>query len=156
VKEYTWAWLALGHRRDSFHHKVEKVFREIQSENMSAVSSEYILYELITLLFRRENYTECVRFTDTLPAAVKNDELVIEKISEDRFQRSRQLRKRLKDKPDISFTDITSMIIMQDLSIRYILTDDEHFTYTGFNFINIPQLKDKNINLIVQTKDIYF
>jgi uncharacterized protein len=60
----TWAWLALGHRRDSFHDKVEKVFRQIQSENMPVVSSEYILDELITLLFRRENYTESVRFTD--------------------------------------------------------------------------------------------
>jgi len=105
---------------------------------MPVVSSEYILDELITLLFRRENYTESVRFTDTVLAAVKNNELLIERISEDRFQRSWQLRKRLKDKQNISFTDITSMIIMQDLSIRYILTDDEHFTYTGFNFIKIP------------------
>jgi predicted nucleic acid-binding protein len=105
---------------------------------MPVFSSEYVLDELITLLFRRENYTESVRFADTLIAAVRNDELVIEKISEDRFQRAWQLRKRLKDKPDISFIDITFMIVMQDLSIRYILTDDEHFTYTGFNFIKIP------------------
>ncbi|OQX22467.1 MAG: hypothetical protein BWK80_30390 [Desulfobacteraceae bacterium IS3] len=105
---------------------------------MSVFSSEYILDELITLLFRRENYTEAVRFTDSILSAVKNEELVIEKISEDRFQRSWQLRKRLKDKPNISFTDIASMIIMQDLSIPYILTDDNHFIYIGFNFIKIP------------------
>jgi predicted nucleic acid-binding protein len=134
----TWAWLALGHRKDSFHDKVEKIFKQIQSDNMLLFSSEYVLDELITLLFRRENYTESVRFTDTILTAVKNGELVIEKISEDRFQRSWQLRKRLKDKPDISFTDITSMIVMQELLIPYILTDDDHFKYTGFNFIKIP------------------
>jgi len=134
----TWGWLALGHRRDSFHDKVQEVFEQMQMNHIPLFSSEYVFDELITLLFRRENYNEAVRFAENLFAAVRNNELVIEKVTEVRFYRAWQLRTRLRDKPDISFTDITSMIIMQDLSISYVLTDDDHFTHVGFGFVKIP------------------
>ncbi len=134
----TWGWLALGHHRDSFHGKVQEVFAQMQMNHIPLFSSEYVFDELITLLFRRENYNEAVKFAENLFAAAGNNELVIEKVTEQRFYRAWQLRKWLRDKPHISFTDITSMIIMQDLSISYVLTDDEHFLHVGFGFSKIP------------------
>ena len=104
----TWGWLALGHRKDTFHEKVEKVFQRIQADKIPVYTSEYILDELITLLFRRETYAEAVNFIDNLFVADKNSELKIEKISKQRFVKSWQLRKSLHDKPKVSFTDITS------------------------------------------------
>ena len=39
---------------------------------------------------------------------------------------------------DISFTDLTSMAVMQELEITDILTGDAHFTHVGMNFVLFP------------------
>ncbi len=55
----------------------------------------------------------------------------------ERFQLAYELRKKLHDKPYISFTDLTSMIIMEQLKIQYILTQDDHFLQCGMGFLKI-------------------
>ena len=44
------------------------------------------------------------------------------------------LRLKYLDKPQISFTDLTSMLIMQEFDIYRILTEDAHFTQVGLGF----------------------
>ena len=44
----------------------------------------------------------------------------------------------LHDKPEISITDLTSMMVMRDLKIDTILTDDSHFVQVGMGFIKAP------------------
>ena len=41
---------------------------------------------------------------------------------------------RFKDKPFISFTDLTTVVIMQESGIKQILTQDEHFVHVGMDF----------------------
>jgi predicted nucleic acid-binding protein len=48
------------------------------------------------------------------------------------------LRKRLDDKPDISFTDLASMVIMQDWHIVRVFTADVHFSQVGLGFSLVP------------------
>ncbi|TLD40543.1 MAG: hypothetical protein JETT_3180 [Candidatus Jettenia ecosi] len=38
------------------------------------------------------------------------------------------------DKPFISFTDLTTVVIMQESGIRQILIQDEHFIHVGMGF----------------------
>jgi predicted nucleic acid-binding protein len=48
------------------------------------------------------------------------------------------LRRQLQDKPDVSFTDLTSMAIMQEMGLSQVLTGDSHFEHVGFNFQLVP------------------
>lgn len=93
----TWGWLALGHAKDPWHNEV--------------YTSDYILDELITLLFRREHFSEAWK-----------------------------LREKLDDKPKISFTDLTSAVVMKSNNIQTVLTDDDHFLQIGYDLMRIPDI----------------
>ena len=41
---------------------------------------------------------------------------------------------RFKDKPFISFTDLTTIVVRQESGIKQILTQDEHFIHVGMGF----------------------
>ncbi|MEW6572146.1 MAG: hypothetical protein AB1374_00700 [Bacillota bacterium] len=53
-------------------------------------------------------------------------------------EKAKELRLKYQDKPDISFTDLTSIVIMRELKISRILTADEHFIQVGTNFELAP------------------
>jgi predicted nucleic acid-binding protein len=42
------------------------------------------------------------------------------------------------DKPLISFTDLSSMVVMKELGISLVLTRDDHFNQVGMGFIKVP------------------
>jgi predicted nucleic acid-binding protein len=73
-----------------------------------------------------------------LQKAVHDGHLRLERISADRFEETKGLRVRFRDKPRISFTDLSSMVVMRDQGITDILTEDEHFTYVGMGLRKVP------------------
>jgi predicted nucleic acid-binding protein len=133
-----WGWMALGHRRDSQHAKVQAFYRKLREQQIPIYTSDYVLDELITLLFRRESFTESIRFVDGLFAAIDRGHLIPEQVTSDRLAVAWELRKHFQDKPDISFTDLTSMAIVRDLGISQVLTEDEHFLQVGLGFFKVP------------------
>nr|MDO8080324.1 PIN domain-containing protein [Candidatus Freyarchaeota archaeon] len=70
---------------------------------------------------------------------IKNDQLKLERITEDRFRTARQLRKKLKDKPSISFTDLTSIVLMQESEITTVFTGGTDFEKVNLGFEIIPK-----------------
>jgi 3-oxoacyl-(acyl-carrier-protein) synthase len=69
---------------------------------------------------------------------IEQGRLIIERITSDRFANAWTLRQRFQDKPAISFTDLTSMVVMQELGINDVLTEDEHFPQVGMGFRRVP------------------
>lgn len=59
-------------------------------------------------------------------------------ITEERFGMAKDLRLKFQDKPLISFTDLTSMVIMNERKISDILTEDDHFLQVGMGFRKLP------------------
>ena len=59
-------------------------------------------------------------------------------MTSERFLAAWSLRKRFQDKPDISFTDLSSMALMVERGIQQIVTDDDHFLHVGMGFQKIP------------------
>lgn len=59
-------------------------------------------------------------------------------ITPEYFDEAKTLRLRYQDKPAISFTDLTSMVVMQALGLRDILTDEAHFLHVGMNVRLVP------------------
>ena len=60
----TWGWMALGHRREPRHEQVKRICQEFRSTQVSMYTSDYVLDELVTLLFRRETFEEAVHFVE--------------------------------------------------------------------------------------------
>ena len=134
----TWGWLALGHRRDPRHQEVKAFYQHLQEEGARLYTTDYVLDEVTTLLFRRESFEEAVSFMEGIFQASQEGRLTIERVTSERFTAAWELRKRFQDKPKISFTDLTSMAIMQDRNIKKVLTDDDHFTYVGMDLQKVP------------------
>jgi len=134
----TWGWMALGHRREPRHADVKSIYQELRSKGIPLCTSDYVLDELITLLFRREVFEEAMRFVEGMLGAAVLGQLRIERVTPDRFSAAWELRKRFQDKPTISFTDLTSMAIMDERGIQQVLTEDEHFIQVGMGFSRIP------------------
>jgi len=135
---YTWGWMALGYRQEPSHTEVKRIYQDLRSNGTPIYTSDYVLDELITLLFRRENFDEAVRFLEGILAAAVLGQVRVERVTSDRFFAAWELRKRFQDKPTISFTDLTSMAIMDERGIHRVLTEDEHFIQVGMGFSRVP------------------
>lgn len=134
----TWAWLALANRKDSYHDTAQKSYAEIKAARYRLVTSDYVLDEVITALFRSVGYDSAVRFIESLLSMIKNKRLKLERITDPRFELAWLLRKKYRDKPDISFTDLTCVVVMQELAIRKIFTGDAHFEKVNLGFEILP------------------
>ncbi len=108
--------------------------------NQKGVSytTDYVLDETFTLLFRRLPFKEATDSLDLINLAIKEGYLRLERITAERFEKAKGLRIKFQDKPRISFTDLTSMVVMAELGIANILTEDKHFTQVGMGFQKIP------------------
>jgi predicted nucleic acid-binding protein len=134
----TWGWCALGHRTDRQHRAALEFYRRLREGSAPAFTSDYVLDEVITLLYRRASHAEATRFVEGILAAAVLGHLSIERVTADRFVRAWALRKQLDDKPNVSFTDLTSMVIMQERHIVQVFTADAHFTQVGLGFSLVP------------------
>ena len=134
----TWGWVELSHRRAPRPDEVRRFYRRLVQQQAPIHTSDYVLDETLTLLFRREVFEEAVRFMEAILSAAEQGRLIIERITSDRFANAWILRQRFQDKPAISFTDLTSMVVMQELGINDVLTEDEHFDQVGMGFRRVP------------------
>jgi uncharacterized protein len=134
----TWGWVALGHRRDVRHQEITDCYQKLRSNGVTINTSDYVLDEVITLLFRREVFQEAQRFLEGIFASADRQILTVERITSQRFAAAWRLRQTFADKPLISFTDLTTMALMKELGITQILTEDDHFTHVGMGFQQVP------------------
>jgi len=52
----TWGWLTLRDRREARHDEVERFYREVRRRRDIVYTSDYVLDEAVTLLFRRLSF----------------------------------------------------------------------------------------------------
>ncbi|MBI3796088.1 MAG: hypothetical protein HY268_03845 [Deltaproteobacteria bacterium] len=97
-----------------------------------------MLDETITLLFRWLPFATAKVGLEKIEKAVQDSYLRLERITPERFEKARRLRLKFQDKPLISFTDLTSAVIVQERRLRQILTEDDHFTYLGMGLQKVP------------------
>lgn len=134
----TWGWLALEDRRDPDHTSVAALYREFRAARGLAVTTDWVLDETITRLFRRRPFAEARQFVEALFASAEAGYLVIQRITGERFSRAWQLRLRYRDKPLISHTDLASFTVMQEEEIADVLTNDRHFGQVNLGFRRLP------------------
>jgi predicted nucleic acid-binding protein len=134
----TWGWVVIHNKREPRHYEVDALYREFRLNGGSIYTTDYVLDETFTLLFRRLPLPLAEESVGLLDEAIKEGYLNLEWVSPERFEEAKELRLRFRDKPKISFTDLTSMVVMKELGVSSILTDDDHFTHVGMGFEKMP------------------
>lgn len=134
----TWGWLALRDRKESRHQEVKDLYIRFRGREGIIYTSDYVLDETITLLFRRLPFMTAKGSLEKIDRANKEGYLRVEWVTPERFEKAKGLRLKYQDKPKISFTDLTSMVVMKELGIRDIITGDEHFGEIGMGFGRVP------------------
>jgi predicted nucleic acid-binding protein len=132
----TWGWLALADRSDAAHQAAAHCYSERSRLTGRIVTSNFVLNEFLTLLFSRRPFAEAAKFANAL---VTSPFVGAELVTRERFDAAMQFRLKLSDKPKISFTDLTSMVIMKELEITDVMTADSHFVQVGLGFRILPE-----------------
>jgi predicted nucleic acid-binding protein len=130
----TWGWVAIAHRYDSHHAEAVSFYKVFLQKKGIPVTTDYILAETITLLRARTDPEGTTVFIEATLDAARGGRILIERMDEKRWQKAWEMSKKYKDKPNISFVDFTSFIIMKELSVSEVLTSDKHFEDVGLGF----------------------
>ena len=134
----TWGWLTLRDRKESRHQEVKDFYRQFRDQNGIIYTSDYVIDETITLVFKRLPFKTAKKSLSKIDKAIEEGYLQMEWVTPERFEKAKGLRLKYQDKPRISFTDLTSMVIMKELGVKDIITGDEHFEHVGMGFYRKP------------------
>ncbi len=134
----TWGWLTLRDRKESRHQEVKDFYRQFRDQNGIIYTSDYVIDETITLIFKRLPFKTAKESLSRIDKAIEEGYLQMEWVTPERFEKAKGLRLKYQDKPKISFTDLTSMVIMKELGVKEIITGDEHFEHVGMGFQHKP------------------
>ena len=134
----TWGWLTLQDRKEKRYREVKALYEVARQQGSALYTTDYVLDETFTLLFRRLPLPTAQESLELFDRAITQGYLQLERITSARFEQAKRLRLKFQDKPKISFTDFTSMVVMTELHIEEILTEDEHFLQVGMKFRRVP------------------
>lgn len=134
----TWGWIVIQNSREPRHGEIRNFYQTRRDQKDVIYTTDYVLDETFTLLFRRLPFPQARESLETLDDAIQDGYLRLERITPERFEQAKRLRLRFQDKPRISFTDLTSMVVMAERGITDILTGDAHFIQVGMGFVTVP------------------
>jgi predicted nucleic acid-binding protein len=134
----TWAWLVLSNERDPAFSAVSTLRADAAGRAGAWVTTDYVLDETFTRLFAAAPFVKARRFAEAIFRASGSGLVEIERITPERFQAAWELRLRYRDKPRISFTDLTSFVVMKEAGLTSVISGDAHFEHAGFGFRRIP------------------
>jgi predicted nucleic acid-binding protein len=80
------------------------------------------------------NFDGALKFIEALISDAKADQICLARIDEERFNYAWMLRNVYRDKADMSFTDLTSFVLMKELNISRAFTGDHHFEMANLGF----------------------
>lgn len=133
----SWGWITLACKKDPCFEQVSSFYRKQTGLGNKPLTSDYILSESMTFIFARFGSEIGLPYFEGIFESIRLQNLKLIEINSSRFDKAWGLRKRYKDKPKISFTDLTSFVVMQEMGISSILTNDHHFEQVGLGFKNI-------------------
>ncbi len=125
-------------KKSLFIAETVKFYQDFLTKKGTIYTTDYILDETFTLFFKRLNSAQAKAGMELLLKCFENDYFNLILIENDRFKATCKMRIKYLDKPLISFTDLSSMLVMKELGISLILTGDDHFNQVGMGFIKVP------------------
>ncbi len=113
----TWGWLTLNDAGERRHKDVANLYRTLIAQKTIVYTTTFVLDETFTLFFKRLNSFQAQQSMLQLSAAFSTEQFQLIQIDEFRFTQTQMLRLKYLDKPQISFTDLTSILVMQEFNI---------------------------------------
>jgi predicted nucleic acid-binding protein len=126
----TGAFLARYIQADQFHKKASALWTKIEKKEIKCFTSNFILDELATLLFRRTGADFAESRMMNIYASTR---IEILRPTKDEELTAITLMKKYSEH-EISYTDCTSFCLMKKNKLNIAFTFDEHFSYAGFQF----------------------
>lgn len=130
----SWGWVAIANKNDNYHENVYSFYKGLLLSRGLPITTDYILAETITFLRAKIDFKLVDIFIETILNAVKKSRIILEKVDEKRWAKAWELSKKYNDKTNISFFDFTSFVVMKELRITDVLTNDRHFEDVGMGF----------------------
>jgi predicted nucleic acid-binding protein len=130
----TWAFKAYIDIEEYKHNEVANYIENLWKNKEKIVTTDYIIDETITLLSSKLSFEKVIKFIEILEISINKGFIHMVRIASEDFDESIKMRIKYKDKPKISFTDFTSMVIMKRYNINDIVTQDKHFKDVGIGF----------------------
>jgi predicted nucleic acid-binding protein len=134
----TWGWISLADVREPRHADVVRTLSRLWRRAGAVITTDYVLDETLTLVFKRLPTAKAKRFLSTIAAARKDESLTLEHVLSHRFDAAIELRLKFADKPAISFTDLTTMVVMREIGCSAIVSADAHFKQVGLGLRLLP------------------
>jgi len=129
----TSAIVAWFNKRDKYHDNAQRVLKDILERRLDFIRfivSDYIIDESLTFF---ESVVKDHELAVAVGEAMMMSSYVsIERVDEETFMTSWQ---RFKNSSGLSFTDCTSMTLMDELETRHVFTFDQHFRDAGYSQI---------------------
>lgn len=94
----TWGWFVLGNRKDPYYDSTVEVYKSYRSKMGAVFTTDYVLNETITLLFKRRPYIEATAFVEKILTVAEQKYLILQPITQTHFNEAWYLRKKYKGK----------------------------------------------------------
>ena len=127
----TGAWVSIAMKRDKHHSAAIQMLQQFQQKNISLITSDYILDEVLTLVRKRSTHEDAKRIGT---AILESSVVRLERIDETVWEKAWKIFQRYKDKM-WSFTDCTSFALMDQRNIARAFTFDSDFAQYGKEMI---------------------
>lgn len=127
----TAGWVACADRSDAAHDACRTARDRVMRASQMLVTTDFVVDETLTLLRMRLGLSVAETWWHQIDGSSR---VRWERISQERFDRGRELFFRHRDK-GYSFTDCTSFAVMRELKLTTALTTDKHFKQMGFEAV---------------------
>jgi len=127
----TAGWMACADAADPAHKRACASRDAALERGEVLVATDYVLDETLTLIRMRLGLAAAKAWWDRIEGSSR---LRWEWIGVNRAEKARGVFFRQRDK-DYSFTDCTSLVVMQELKLKRVLTTDRHFRQMGFEVV---------------------
>ena len=128
----TSAWDAIEDGGDPHHAAALRFKEELAQRGARLYATNFILDECYTLLLRNVGYTRAVAFKRAIDLMRVGGILVVVHVSEEIEHAAWEVFERFNQDKEWSFTDCTTKVVMEDLSIKEVFAFDHHFDQMGF------------------------
>ncbi len=131
----TWGLIAFINEKEPKHREVSRLIVSLLKEKKAVITGD-IFNEYTTGLFRR--IPEPQEFLIKLTRSIYLSEIKMIVVNEKIIERACQLRLKYRDHPQISFTDFTSMAVLQLENMTQVISGDKHFALVNLGFNVLP------------------
>jgi predicted nucleic acid-binding protein len=120
--------------------------RALELAGFSAMTTDYVLDETITLLHSAGGANVALAFLDGVRDRIASAELLLVEIGALRRDRAVEVFRRLAPREArLSFTDATSFSVMNELGVELAFTADRHFHRAGKGIAPLVELHGKRL-----------